>query len=488
MRYHRGQWETGQPSVEPGYRALMRDRKPPKSEIMRVEASIEGLDRKELFFVAPFFGLRSNPDIEYDCGKQRLYRLGYCRSRRFPYLLGTTAIVKGEHRPLVPGTANDWTPDTLQLPEGKDALPHLTALAKQWLDESNIPESDPVGRARYLERKLATSGRFRYSLTGQPRDLNLDPIEDFITQHPVGHCEYFATALVLMLRSQGMPARMISGYKIGQDDWNAMGGYYQVRQYHAHTWVEVRLRRRHLPPELIHAKKYWNDWREGGWLRLDPTPAAAVAEERTTWLSPVQRRFDWFESAWSNYVVELDCQRQREAIYRPIADAAKFLWREITSPEHWRAMFNSFTVSLYLDHLSREVRWVVLGLMAIVAAALLLGMAWIAWRLVRRLAGRRPGNRRRRRRASVEVEFYRRFERLLARWGLVRDPAQTQREFAAEAGRRLAERTGRPQLIAAPAVVVEAFYRVRFGCSPLDNLQAQKVEQALDELVKGREL
>lgn len=485
MKYRRGQWETGQPSVEPGIKTLMRERLPPRREIMRQEANIEGLDRNELFFVAPFFGLFSNPNVEFDCGKQRLYRAGYCRSRRFPYVLGTTAIVDGRQKPLVPANANDRTRDTLQLPKGKDALPHLTALAKQWIDQSKIPATDPVGRARCLERKLAMSSRFRYSLTGQPRDPDLDPIEDFVTKHPAGHCEYFATALVLMLRSQEMRARMISGYKIGRDDWNAMGRYYQVRQLHAHTWVEVRLPRRHLPPDLMHAKAFWNDWRAGGWLRLDPTPAGA-AEERATWLAPVRRRFDWLESAWSNYVVELDCQRQRDAIYRPIADTARFLWREITNPDRWRAMFDSFTVSLYLDHLNREVRWVILGLLALFAAALLAGLGWLVWRFVSRRMRRGTGNRRRRRGGGVEVEFYRRFERLLAHWGLVREPAQTQREFAANAGCRLAAMTGQPQLATVPTVVADAFYRVRFGRSPLDNLQVQAVEHALNELMASK--
>lgn len=486
MRYSRGQWETGQPSVELGNKLLVRERPQPRCPIMRQEISIEGLDRKELFFVAPFFGITNNPDVEFDCGRQRLCRSGYCRWRRFPYVLGTTAIVDGEQSPYVPASESDRTYDTRQLPQGKDALPRLTALAQRWIDESKIPDSDPLGQVRCLERKLAMSGQFRYSLTGQPRDPDLDPIEDFVTKHPAGHCEYFATALTLMLRSQKFSARMISGYKIGRDDWNAMGGYYQVRQLHAHTWVEVRMWKRRLPLDKLHGRTYWNNWKNGGWLRLDPTPAGAVAEERTTWLTPVQRRFDWLESAWSNYVVELDCQRQREAVYKPIADMARFVWNSIINANWWRILFESVTMSLYLNHLSREARWIILGLMAVFAMAIAVGMVWLVWRLVRRLTGRKTGQRRRRR-GGVEVEFYRRFERLLARWGLVRQPAQTQREFAAEAGRCLAERTGCLQLAAAPAVVADAFYRVRFGLSPLDNLEAQKVEQALDELVKGCE-
>ena len=170
-----------------------------------------------------------------------------------------------------------------------------------------------------MERKLAASGQFQYSLTGQDRDPDLDPIEDFVTKHPVGHCEYFATALTLMLRSQGIPARMVSGYKCDRDDWDSLGGYYQVRQFHAHTWVEAYLRpvnSEYLSPAnfprlaarqgLLALVSNAED-RDGGWLRLDPTPAGA-GDERTTWFTPVRQKLDWLESAWSNYVVELDVQ------------------------------------------------------------------------------------------------------------------------------------------------------------------------------------
>ena len=108
-------------------------------------------------------------------------------------------------------------------------------------------------------------------------------------------------------------------------------------------------------------------------------------------------------------------------------------------------------------------------------------------RIGRRLWARSNGNRARRRgRRGVEIAFYRRFESLMARQGLVRAPAQTQHEFAAAAGMRLASQTGESRLAALPAVVADAFYRVRFGRTPLDNLQTQAVEQALVEIAAIR--
>ena len=351
--------------------------------------------------------------------------------------------------------------------------------------------TDRLSQVRYLEQQLAASGQFQYSLAGQERDPNLDPIEDFVSEHRVGHCEYFATALTLMLRSQGIPARMVSGYMCDQSDWDSLGGYYQVRQYHAHTWVEAYLRSSQLQAylksgqitaDMLHGKDYWNWFQDGAWLRLDPTPAGA-ANERTNWFTPIRQKLDWLESAWSNYVVELDMERQREAVYGPIVNGLMSVWGELADLADWRAIFNSVAVALYLDHLNREARVALLGLAAITAAAMLLGLMWLFWRLGRGLTARWTGYRPRRAIGrGVEVDFYRRFERLLARRGLVRAAAQTQREFAAAAGVRLAAMTGEARLAALPGLVADAFYRVRFGRTPLDNNQTQAVEQAIQEL------
>ena len=114
---------------------------------------------------------------------------------------------------------------------------------------------------------------------------------------------------------------------------------------------------------------------------------------------------------------------------------------------------------------------------AVVLAVLLVAVVWLLVRVVRRLRGRRlRGPHRHARGRPIEVGFYRRLETLLARQGLVRAAAQTQREFAAAAGGQLAARTGQAGLAGLPPLVAEAFYCVRFGLAPLDKIQAQAVE------------
>jgi hypothetical protein len=442
------------------------------------------LDRNELFFVAPYIATKSNSQISVDLATQRLTRPDYRCARRFSYSLGTTAIVGGVQLPLVPAKADDSMRYALFMPraQGAEGVPNLVAQAQRWMAASGLPKEDRLRRARYLERQFSVDGRFQYSLVGQARDPNIDPIEDFVTKHPEGHCEYFATALTLMLRSQGIPARMVVGFKC--DDWNALGGFYQVRQLHAHTWVEAYLKPSQLPPDLMHGKDYW-PWQEcGGWLRLDPTPSgAATAAEKSSWSAPIRHTEDWLDSMWSNYVVELDYRRQQSEIYQPIIQAARSGLQQLTNSDRWRAMLGSLAALLHIGQHSGVRDWLTALTAATVAALILLGGVWLLWRAGRALWRRwarvhpRTGAGRR-----AKIDFYRGFETLLARRGLRRSPTQTQQEFAAVVAAHLVMTTGENRLAELPGVVAEAFYRVRFGRQPLDNLQVQAVEHALAEI------
>ena len=351
-------------------------------------------------------------------------------------MLGTTAIVGGVQKPLTPrdpagchrsGHCNFPTVD------GATTLPNLVKLAQRWIDQSGLPEKDRVGRARYLERQLAASGQFQYSLVGQDRDPKHRSDRGFRHQTSRGHCEYFATALTLMLRSQGIPARMVVGYKC--DEWNPVGGYYQVRQLHAHTWVEAYLQPDQIPPDLMHGGDYWHWKTNGGWLRLDPTPAGAGPQRQSSWFAPITTRWIGSIAAWSNYVMDLDAERQREAIYGPIARAARAVWREVDRSRavagHARRHAGHAVPGpsqrrrgLAGGRGRRDPRHGPLGrrrLAVLAASDAGCGPAG------RETTAGRPA-------AAAQIEFYRRFETLLARQGILRAPGQTQREFAAAAG------------------------------------------------------
>ncbi|MDR3321177.1 MAG: transglutaminaseTgpA domain-containing protein, partial [Synergistaceae bacterium] len=95
-----------------------------------------------------------------------------------------------------------------------------------------------------------------YEYTIDSMQVSQNPIEDFIFSTKRGNCEFFASAMAVMLRMAGIQTRLVAGYLGGQ--YNESGGYYIVRQSDAHVWVEV-----------------WDE-KSGEWVRRDPTPGAAA--------------------------------------------------------------------------------------------------------------------------------------------------------------------------------------------------------------------
>lgn len=75
---------------------------------------------------------------------------------------------------------------------------------------------------------------FQYSLRSYHPG---DPIEDFLLNNRVGHCQYFAAAMVVLLRLNGIPSRVVNGFTSGE--YNEYGDYWTVRMKHAHAWVQV---------------------------------------------------------------------------------------------------------------------------------------------------------------------------------------------------------------------------------------------------------
>ncbi len=98
-----------------------------------------------------------------------------------------------------------------------------------------IDPDDIRGRARRSRTTSAGRSEFRYTLAMDVVDPSIDPAVDFLVNRKQGHCEYFATAMTLLVRSIGIPARMVNGFKGG--DYNAARRLTTVRQKHAHSWV-----------------------------------------------------------------------------------------------------------------------------------------------------------------------------------------------------------------------------------------------------------
>ncbi|MDR1515604.1 MAG: DUF3488 and transglutaminase-like domain-containing protein [Synergistaceae bacterium] len=99
---------------------------------------------------------------------------------------------------------------------------------------------------------------FEYTLNELPTSSN--PLGEFIFSSRKGNCEYFASAMAVMLRQAGVPSRLVAGYQGGE--YNSASGYYIVSQSDAHVWVEA-----------------WNSETEA-WERHDPTPSAVAGSDQ----------------------------------------------------------------------------------------------------------------------------------------------------------------------------------------------------------------
>lgn len=144
--------------------------------------------------------------------------------------------------------------------------------------------------APQLAKALETSLRgFGYTLDN-PSGRAPNPLEDFLERTRAGHCEYFASAMALMLRARGVPARVVNGYRLGP--WIPEGGYFRVSQNEAHSWVEY--------------------WHEGRWWTSDPTPigAASLASDLRG-LHAYERWLDALRYRWDRYVVRFSDQDQQ---------------------------------------------------------------------------------------------------------------------------------------------------------------------------------
>ena len=138
---------------------------------------------------------------------------------------------------------------------------------------------------------------FQYTLTAPKGYPHGQSIADFLLKTHTGYCEYYAGGLALLLRLDGVPTRVITGYRGGQYD--AVGHFWIVRQSMAHAWVQAWLPQK-------------------GWVRLDATPAAALSmldghiAKSATSLSQTAQIFAWMRWEWMNTIIDFTPSRQSE--------------------------------------------------------------------------------------------------------------------------------------------------------------------------------
>jgi hypothetical protein len=144
----------------------------------------------------------------------------------------------------------DWVVDTyLQVPD--TITPETIALAQRIAGGHNNAYDKAIALRDYLRQNMAYNDQIAAPPPG------VEPIHYFLFEGREGYCTYYASAMVIMLRSQGVPARMAIGYTSG--DYDEESSFYRVRASNAHTWVEA----------------YFPSF---GWIHFEPTASLPVFE------------------------------------------------------------------------------------------------------------------------------------------------------------------------------------------------------------------
>jgi len=485
-----GQWRQ---EIEPASSTGLPLSPPPTTDdLVRLDIRLEPTGSAQLFGSFPAYAIAETPgSLRVGPRTRRLYRVGVSlRALRedFRYAIATTAFRYGAQYLVAPYPSQLDTPEErsqlermtlrLQFLDSRQEFPQLIALADQ-IVQARAPGGNHYEKARALEAHFLEPRRYTYSLEmdeiNARRRPDVDPVEDFVSNHRMGHCEYFASALTLMLRSQGIPAHMVVGYRGGE--FNYVGDYLVVRQADAHAWVEAYLPPEEIPPDAIcPAERHAG----GGWLRLDPTPAAFVdeADERSL-LDRASKSFDYARWLWNDYVLRLTSARQRESLLRPLGSDYEIPVADLLSGSVWRRLSGRGDSSAAGWG---SVSWRGISA-AVLACALAWGVYWLSracWPLLRRAARTRRRTPARPPRQSAAC--YRRLESLLARLGLHRASTQTPREFARVAAAQLAAAPDRAAAAAIPEAIVDAFYRIRFGQWLPDDRQEAEIAAQLQKL------
>jgi transglutaminase-like putative cysteine protease len=312
----------------------------------------------------------------------------------------------------------------LQLPDKLD--PRIEPLATTIILHANA--SNRYDTAKAIEAYLQTE--YPYSLN--MKASGPDPLADFLFNVKTGHCEYFATAMVILLRTQGIASRVVNGFTAGE--YNDAAGAYTVRQFNAHSWVEV----------------YFPETR--AWVTFDPTPPAGRTEPvRTGFAAQLQKYGEALELIWFQYVVGYDKQEQRS----------------LATSLHNRVFDYGRMASNMLNTISRYMTGNVLaasaGVIGVALGLLLIFFGKRIWRWTRSglvhasADGRNYSN----------VQFYERLISLMEQRGVLRDKHLTPLEFAD---------TLRSNEV---LVITRAYNRVRYGGQKLSATERKEVERAL---------
>jgi transglutaminase-like putative cysteine protease len=401
------------------------DRLPDSSFGLRQDILVEALDTPVLFGV-PFVESVMGAFAVVQIDGMGDVSLPYVPATRFQYSVRSipARYSADAHRNISPGEVESVRRRFLQLPA---VSPRVAELARQVVQ----PASSPYEMAAAVEQHLKQN--YQYSLdVGTTPTVN--PVEDFLFTRRTGYCDHYATAMVVLLRTLGVPSRLATGF--AQGEWNDVGNYYTVRQRDAHAWVDV-----YFP--------------SSGWVTFDPTPNIPLALPHP-FVVRIGKVLDSVRLKWDRFVIRYSF-RDQVAVAQGLRDQGEVVRARATTGLamllHWGSELRSA-----ITQAGRSYGWLMFG-----GAVVLCGLAGLV--ITRRFqrghwwARQRSGGPTTQQVAAFKI--YSRMLKVLGSRGLQKAPGMTPLEFA---DRIAGEWTAAGEFV---TPITELYCHVRFGHIPL---------------------
>jgi len=318
-------------------------------------------------------------------------------------------------------------------------------------DYADTTPQERMKAARALSEYLRRT--FRYTLEN-PDTGQTDPVVAFLFQSRAGHCELFASGLAALCRSVGIPARLATGYRASE--YNSIGGYYVVREAHAHAWTEVDL------------------GTGAGWHVLDPTPPADTDQSfgaRGGLLGKFRALYDHLEFNWIATVITYDQTTQQQIL-------GAFGTALSQGPDQWFAGAGDWVTNqaeqVAFDTVGRALALIILAALTVAIISLARLLLLRHRRMVALQLTALP--RTQRRTLARQLRFYVIMLETLERHGRSRPHWQSPFQFA----RALADE--QPLRFEPVIPLTEMFYEVRFGYRELDGERQTRIRLHLKRL------
>jgi transglutaminase-like putative cysteine protease len=258
-------------------------------------------------------------------------------------------------------------------------------------------EASPVAQAHLLENYLR--GNYGYTLE-LPQVEPDDPLAFFLFHRKKGHCEYFSSALAVMLRVVHIPSRVITGFQSGV--YNPISGSQLIRSSDAHSWVEAWLPDR-------------------GWTTFDPTPPDPNVAGLSAW-TRLSFYADAVDVFWQDWVLNYNLERQLQLASRVGESSRHFGLNWSDGPRFWRGRdWNG------MREFANRYGWILLGVVVLALLGRFLGRdGWRWWATRQRMLKVQRGQGQ----ASDATLLYERMLKALRRRGIEKPAWLTPCEFA----------------------------------------------------------